>query len=35
VVATEFNRDSVTPLATSLARAAMAAGASGTQTGRP
>lgn len=35
IVACEFNRDSVTPLATSLARAAMAAGAAGTQTGRP
>jgi len=35
IVACEFNRDSTTPLATSLANAAMNAGAIGTQTGRP
>jgi hypothetical protein len=35
VVATEFNRDSVTPLATALATEAMRCGAVGTQTGRP
>ena len=35
VVATEFNRDSITPLATALATEAMRCGAEGTQTGRP
>ena len=35
IVATEFNKDSVTPLATALATEAMRCGAEGTQTGRP
>jgi len=35
IVATEFNRDSDTPLATALATEAMRCGAVGTQTGRP
>ena len=35
IVATEFNRDSITPLATALATEAMRCGAVGTQTGRP
>lgn len=35
IVATEFNRDSITPLATALATEAMRCGAAGTQTGRP
>jgi len=34
IVATEFNRDSTTPLATALATEAMRCGAAGTQTGR-
>jgi hypothetical protein len=35
IVACEFNRDSTTPLASALAKAAMDAGAAGTQTGTP
>lgn len=35
IVATEFNKDSITPLATALATEAMKQGAIGTQTGRP
>jgi len=35
IVATEFNRDSTTSLATALATEAMRCGAAGTQTGRP
>lgn len=35
IVATEFNKDSTTPLATALATEAMRCGAVGTQTGRP